>query len=114
MRSSDWSSDVCSSDLNDETLTAVRIAVDSPGSTFTLYLGDDPVTAKTLAQAFSDGDITKVTDTVSGIDYYLLDAGHIGQLSAKGGDRKSVVHGKVVSVRVGLVGRRYCKKKNSY
>src|SRR3546814_13094999 len=42
---------------------------------------------------------------------YLLHAGAIGRVRAAGTDRKSVVSGKSVSVRVDLGGRRIIKKK---
>src|SRR5690606_10026468 len=55
----------------DETLSAVRIKVDdAAGPKFTLYLGDDTATAKTLAQALTDGAITLETD--GGVDYYVI------------------------------------------
>ncbi|MBP6018350.1 MAG: cadherin-like domain-containing protein [Burkholderiaceae bacterium] len=68
----------------DETLAGVRIAVSeatAPG--FILYLGDDPGTAQTLAQALADGNITSVTE--GGVQYYVLDATQAGQLAAQGG-----------------------------
>src|SRR3546814_2449720 len=93
MRISDWSSDVCSSDL----------------------AGLDPVEDERVALGFRHPDIGLgvdfeidraalakfVADDIAG----ALPAALVGE------DRKSVVSGKSVSVRVDLGGRRIIKKK---
>src|SRR3546814_14592928 len=85
MRISDWSSDVCSSDLaaNDATLATVALRprlIWGPG---------DPHLLPGLVARARAGRLR------------LID----------GGDRKSVVEGKSVSVRVDLGGRRIIKNK---
>src|SRR3546814_20309676 len=90
MRISDWSSDVCSSDL-------IAWAVLGVGMSLGLY--DSALAA--LAGLYgrdARGPITGVT----------LIAGFASTV----GDRKSVVKGKSVSVRVDLGGLRCLKKKN--
>src|SRR3546814_17164349 len=79
MRISDWSSDVCSSDLHPHS-AATRLARSGTGWRVTTARGS--VTADTV-------------------------------LLACGGDRKSDVEGKSVSVRVDLGGRRIIKTKKT-
>src|SRR3546814_12150514 len=78
MRISDWSSDVCSSDL--QRVEHHRVAIENPG-----------VDGIVIAQHLAD-PLDAITHT------------------AHPGDRKSVVYGKSVSVRVDLGGRRLIKK----
>src|SRR3546814_11784230 len=85
MRISDWSSDVCSSDL-----VAGRLNVSRQPVTHAL--------AVLKAQGFLEASGRQGL-TVAPIDPALL-------------DRKSVVEGKSVSVRVDLGGRRIIKKKH--
>src|SRR3546814_13645411 len=95
MRISDWSSDVCSSDLFE-----AGIDLDC------VFIGE--------ARA---GLLKLIADTVH--EHFLADPGtatgvapgwhHRRRIE---GDRKSVVSGKSVSVRVDLGGRRIIKKKN--
>src|SRR3546814_18106414 len=90
MRISDWSSDVCSSDL--------------AGDSITLTTGSASITMK------KDGTIT-----ISGKDITIDGSGAINIKDSKNvviKDRKSVVSGKSVSVRVDLGGRRIIKNKN--
>src|SRR3546814_19150414 len=87
MRISDWSSDVCSSDLETRAWTIVR------GT-------KAPQAAGVIHTDFERGFIRAFT---IGYDDYI---------QFKGEDRKSVVEGKSVSVRVDLGGRRSIKKKN--
>src|SRR3546814_15002160 len=91
MRISDWSSDVCSSDLS------VDDAED----------GETTIPARKLfdiVRALPDG--SKVT-VAQGADKVTVQAGR----SRFTLDRKSVVEGKSVSVRVDLGGRRSIKQK---
>src|SRR3546814_16459559 len=97
MRISDWSSDVCSSDL-------------FAFSRFRACLTD--VLARPVAQV-SMGDIILSGGEMGAL--MLLDACIRllpGVMGAASRDRKSDVEGKSVSVRVNLGGRRIIKKKN--
>jgi len=68
---------------DDEVLGDVRIKVDdAAGPGFVLYLGDDILTAKTLAKAAADGDISVESD--GGVDYYLIPADRVQDLAALG------------------------------
>src|SRR3546814_19722177 len=98
MRISDWSSDVCSSDLVMSTLppAAGQLADVAGGSvdmTFVSYAG---------AKAFIDAGKVKALAVTS--DKRASFAPEIP-------DRTSVVSGKSVSVRVDLGGRRILKKQ---
>src|SRR3546814_13786006 len=120
MRISDWSSDVCSSDLEEEHLPLGNEDEDD-------YLGLD---------GDSGGDLSITTTTAKGVLSVLVDPGKDapalfglasdttplqdqnltsgGQplsYAFSGGDRKSVVSGKSVAVRVDLGGRGIIKKK---
>src|SRR3546814_13285361 len=88
MRISDWSSDVCSSDLIGEWLSRMR------GSAVSLRIpqrGDKKALAETVQR-----------NAAEALAQHKL---------RRAGDRKSVVEGKSVSVRVELGGRRMMKKK---
>src|SRR3546814_16758681 len=88
MRISDWSSDVCSSDLRLAQLRGLRRDL--------LIKGND-VIDRALDRAF---------------EILAADLEHAPRRNAVGDqDRKSVVSGKSVSVRVDLGGRRIIKKK---
>src|SRR3546814_21030650 len=91
MRISDWSSDVCSSDLREG---------------FELTVGKPQVVTKKV-----DGKTYEPFEhlTIDAPEEYL---GAITQLLAT--DRKSVVSGKSVSVRVDIGGRRIIKKKYTH
>src|SRR3546814_17439838 len=116
MRISDWSSDVCSSDLDRaaersagpgaRVLVTVafdkvtdRILADARGKTGRAYYDAVDVAEKVLvAECEADeGYRCSVADMYYGTDFYL--------------DRKSVVKGKSGSVRVNYGGRRNIKKK---
>src|SRR3546814_13651324 len=95
MRISDWSSDVCSSDLPVPELPAI----DNPyGILVTGIGGTGVVTIGSLLGMAAHLENKGVT---------VLDMAGLAQK----GDRKSVVKGKSVSVRVDLGGRRIIKKK---
>src|SRR3546814_11744392 len=90
MRISDWSSDVCSSDLNVYTKS-------QPGKRFLrVLIVRDPKADLEGARQESDMIYRKYQD-----------------LGHEVVDRKSVVSGKSVSVRVDLGGRRIFKQKNT-
>src|SRR3546814_11016983 len=97
MRISDWSSDVCSSDLFGERLVAALPS---------LRHADDP-------RNLSLDEAAKLRSIIC-LDQpcpsYLVSAAD----ALDAGDRKSVVEGKSVSVRVDLGGRRIIKKKKLY
>src|SRR3546814_18811035 len=90
MRISDWSSDVCSSDL-------WRILCTTGAQSGDLSLHD----------LISTGSPDHAAAAIGG------DAPFI-QIYTSGTDRKSVAEGKSVSVRVDLGGRRIIKKKKIY
>src|SRR3546814_16341940 len=98
MRISDWSSDVCSSDLHRavrDMLAALDAEVDA----------DDPA-QQPVDAARPQG--------VDGEDLVAVAAHQRDQaVQRQQGDRKSVVSGKSVSVRVDLGGRRIIKKKKN-
>src|SRR3546814_15759952 len=104
MRISDWSSDVCSSDLpRPAVAAAVSGGPDSLALTFLLH--------DWLAER--GGRLATFT-----VDHGLRpdsarEAASVGRLLRRHGiaDRKSVVEGKSVSVRVDLGGRRIIKNK---
>src|SRR3546814_15807104 len=99
MRISDWSSDVCSSDL--QAMLAgpgrVRLGVDVQAhGDARLAVGRAGLVLAPVGH--HDGDLVIV-----GVDVFLHGSG----------DRKSVVEGKSVSVRVDLGGRRIIKKQKN-
>src|SRR3546814_16449590 len=99
MRISDWSSDVCSSDLS------------GMGAITYTDLNGSPLTAGGIGLAVrSDGDIVAGSDGVVTIDTNGVISGDLEGISVVK-DRKSVVEGKSVSVRVDLGGRRIIIKK---
>src|SRR3546814_20575328 len=109
MRISDWSSDVCSSDL-------LRFA---PGLVGGHCIGVDPYYLSYKAQQL--GMLPRVVlegrSINDGMSNYLADEVHsrlgkAGRVLMLGlTDRKSVVSGKSVSVRVALGGRSFIKNK---
>src|SRR3546814_18430054 len=93
MRISDWSSDVCSSDLH------------RPGAPV------DPEDRAVVQKRLVHGQPRDLT--AGEADHQVPP--HPAEGSQRGlGDRKSVVKGKSVSVRVDLGCRRMIKQKNSY
>src|SRR3546814_19904019 len=103
MRISDWSSDVCSSDLEGQVVIAMLVAGDETQSVLTA----------------TENGFGKRTSIVEYTRHGRGTKGMIAiQTSARNGkvvgavlDRKSVGEGKSVSVRVDLGGRRNYKKK---
>src|SRR3546814_19160263 len=106
MRSSDWSSDVCSSDLAIISLSEVEVGVqDQNGAD--IYL-DIPLSKEQLDKLIE----AKLTDSIESVRETMAKA----RLSSQDVDRvvldrKSVVVGEGVSVRVDLGGRRNIRKK---
>src|SRR3546814_14103430 len=104
MRISDWSSDVCSSDLQRRSEVEVGVQFEDIG------LG-------AIAGIAERGDFAQVARLrhaaigIFGIEQADIIA--VG-IAAERIDRKSVVQGKRLSVRVDIGGRRCIKKKNTY
>src|SRR3546814_11434292 len=97
MRISDWSSDVCSSDLGGDQ-RAARRPLDRDGR--------DRAGVRAVQPAALRGEAGCSEDCVS-----LKARTGSPSSSTASRDRKSVVKGKSVSVRVNLGGRRVIKKK---
>src|SRR3546814_12987313 len=103
MRISDWSSDVCSSDLpvvqQEREGQAVRPAGDGRG-----HCG---ARLERRQRRHGGGELRRLYR-------HCGEAGWTSAVAGEGGgaDRKRVVEGKSVSVRVDLGGRRIIKKKN--
>src|SRR3546814_15222517 len=99
MRISDWSSDVCSSDLRVvDALDAVAAETGkSVPQIATAWLLARPTVSSVIIGARNE---TQLRDNLGAIGWELT-------------DRKSVVEGKSVSVRVDLGGRRLMKKKTT-
>src|SRR3546814_15173677 len=102
MRISDWSSDVCSSDLRNARRAVRDVSIDPPLGR--RGQGQRPVLLSTVPQRLP----------------HLLDPPACGRADcaraatgAGTADRKSVVEGKSVSVRVALGGRSVIKKTTS-
>src|SRR3546814_11202804 len=89
MRISDWSSDVCSSDLNAEGRAVGMLCNQG------LHLGDGHAARLRHSRHLALGIVRR----------------NLRIEAAARGDRKSVVLGKSVSVRVGIGGRLISKKK---
>src|SRR3546814_18803511 len=96
MRISDWSSDVCSSDLRRFTTPPVVYGINANTVFFVSGLVPRMLTRIDVAEGIN-------------LRQWLYQTLYTPWLSP---DRKSVVLGKSVSVRVDLGGRRYIKKKN--
>src|SRR3546814_18224584 len=96
MRISDWSSDVCSSDLSSYSATSRVTTLPEP------IIAHVPMVTPGRMVLFAPSEAPRRTRM-----------GETSQsASVSGEDRKSVVSGKSVSVRVDLGGRRIIKKKN--
>src|SRR3546814_15967655 len=93
MRISDWSSDVCSSDLDREGRGRELVAV----------------------VAHEGGTLVFGVEVVAefGVVVHDRGSGEVGNHNLSGGDRKSVVYGKSVSVRVDPGGRCIIKKNKT-
>src|SRR3546814_13874900 len=107
MRISDWSSDVCSSDLTEN----YQLLFGGSGA-------EDASLAKIVGPGFDEDGIfdavEKATDVYKSLrpegERYLDTYRRAGMQPSTEADRKSVVWGKRVSVRLDLVGRRNIQK----
>src|SRR3546814_20369202 len=97
MRISDWSSDVCSSDLY----------TGFAGLQYERALSDGVTGFGRIDYSYRSGFWWDVLNTLREPNRHLLDA----SIGVRTGERKSVVEGTSVSVRVDLGGRRIIKKK---
>src|SRR3546814_13102217 len=119
MRISDWSSDVCSSDLEYEVRTVDannrdEIARIHPwGRVPALVLGSGTVLTETVAILFHVADRVPARHLLppSGSAARVQALSFLTLLASSVQDRKSVVEVKSVSVRLDLGGRRIYKKK---
>src|SRR3546814_19289833 len=103
MRISDWSSDVCSSDL-----TAAAWWIAGPdGEAWVARLEDDDLVFRIVGDESEVLRLSEPGYTYTGLE----DLGT--SIAASAGDRQSVVTGQSMSVRVALGGRRILKKKNT-
>src|SRR3546814_16672921 len=105
MRISDWSSDVCSSDLQFSKY-AFELPQGNLGQASFPVVYAEPdlrVTELTLPEEMEAGSTVTISFKVE----------NVGNRATREEDRKSVVSGKSVSVRVDRGGRRNIKKKNN-
>src|SRR3546814_17876860 len=117
MRISDWSSDVCSSDLSDIVLPTASWYEKDDLNTSDMHPFIHPLSAAVdpVWESRSDWDIYKgiakkfseVAPEVLGVEHDVV----LTPIQHDSPDRKSVVKGKSVSVRVDLGGSRIIKKK---
>src|SRR3546814_16003598 len=118
MRISDWSSDVCSSDLNDRVLIALLGEADYRAASFL----DQRLLTDRVGREWRAWNALPDLGAAAPRPDFIFHIGHVGstlvsRLLAEVGDampldRQSVVWGKSVSVRVDRGGRRSIKKKN--
>src|SRR3546814_20834936 len=114
MRISDWSSDVCSSDLH-----GANTGITHRRGDITLlelakqHVDDDAVGAETLVRHATQF-FMRTVPRVAGLERDdLVPAARLDFVSDfDGGERTIVVKGKCGSVRVNLVGRRIIKENN--
>src|SRR3546814_15147050 len=113
MRISDWSSDVCSSDLTKTVLTRAIIeqAVDATNPRWMVARGG-VANPRELIDKRRGGvvNVRSLTDSVAPLPSQSINQLVPQVIAMVDRDRKSVVQGKSVSVRVVLGGRRSTKK----
>src|SRR3546814_11000192 len=108
MRISDWSSDVCSSDLY--ALTSRFVGVHGAELDGTRADKTELIRHLLVTEQLDPAQCLMVGDRKH--DIHGARANHVAVCSARWGDRKSVVSGKSVSVRVDFGGRRIINKNN--
>src|SRR3546814_15529127 len=119
MRISDWSSDVCSSDLLEKQLANARnqAAQVIPAEAFARLEANDRAVAEARAAVNAGATTIELTGDATGITIggEPLTPNSPRTLTGETQiDRKSVVSGKSVSVRVELGGRSYIKKTQTH
>src|SRR3546814_13658817 len=117
MRISDWSSDVCSSDLP---LAHKRANLPGPDNERFRMSNPPSIRGTLLKIGAVFGGPSYTTDPCQRVASNIGELSQLGdnallqeELRRKRADRKSVVSGKSVSVRVDLGGRRIIKKKKT-
>src|SRR3546814_12453940 len=113
MRISDWSSDVCSSDLQ---LAAEFQSQNNPANAanmgaVTTQTEQQRLLNETYKSSVSQREAAVAIMRLETSEVYL-NASATDQTALRQRERKSVVEGERVSVRVGIGGRRTLKKKN--
>src|SRR3546814_14210975 len=114
MRISDWSSDVCSSDLAFLKDRFVLVDYEESGPTGQrTFVGRIAIDGEERSvSGRGNGLISSVVVALRDACGVALDVADYNEHAlGQGSDRKSVVSGKSVSVRVALGGRRILKKK---
>src|SRR3546814_15018320 len=107
MRMSDWSSDVCSSDLTSSKIVLETTSDARVKSFATMMIGDHGKSTAMLKSAAAASDVKAPPPGLTPDQQATVAA----LQQARGVDRTSVVSGKSVSGRVALGGRRIIKKK---
>src|SRR3546814_17989374 len=113
MRISDWSSDVCSSDLADE--SGMLLIAGHRADALADTAGDTPLFVYDSAMLAARAGEWRAAMPDAVQLHYAMKANPFAPLLAfmAGVDRESVVSGKSVSVSVVLGGRRLIKKKKN-
>src|SRR3546814_18608513 len=111
MRISDWSSDVCSSDLVQQPAALADHLQEALPGMMVLAVGLE-VLGEVLDALGEEGDLDLGGAGVHVVGSVALD--QVGLAFPGQGDRKSVVSGESVTVRVDLGGGRIIKKKKKY
>src|SRR3546814_11906212 len=135
MRISDWSSDVCSSDLCSNGATSVSGTFTNPVGAFGFFSEPDPFSVHSFTLSLSDGSSISgdfsgnagagflgwVGDNITGFTIssdvsFVFGDFYTAVRAIPEPDRQCVVSGKSVSVRVDLGGRRIIKhyKKHTH
>src|SRR3546814_19521163 len=110
MRISDWSSDVCSSDLKSMTANIRNWQELEKPSNLEIKTGSDGKRKATfVAEPLERGFGLTLGNALRRVLLSSLQGAALPPITLE--DRKSVVSGKSVSVRVDLVGRQLIKKK---
>src|SRR3546814_13651052 len=117
MRISDWSSDVCSSDLSWAWTGDIRrsslswIVRSCPANFFFLACRNERIAGRTERRPTRSG----LSAVMSGAQFPKIEPvlGYDDRFLMRVKNRKSVVSGKSVSVRLDLGGRRIIKKKTN-